>query len=528
MINDNYNAYTIPTQFESTGVHAKKKVAELVCAALIPPEPIDWLWPDWLPIGKFITLAGAPGTGKTNIAMEIVATTSNGGLGPGRSTWPDNTFSAQGNVVIWSGEDGIADTLTPRLIAAKANLNRIHMLTGTRENGRSRPFDFTKDIHQLREAIMELGGVRLVVIDSIVQAVAGDSNKNSAVRKALDPLVELAQEHNCAILGITHLTKNSKGKSPLDRVSGSLAFGAVARVVLLTAKISAGENGDESPGCVLVRAKSNIGPDHGGFMYQIQKATISAGHRPIETSKVVWKGPLQGSAKEILDWAEGDDSAGAGGAVENAIAFLRGHLASNVELRVTEIESLAAAAGISSSSLKRAKKELGVKSKKIADNWWCSLEQSSSAAVAQNVSDHFGSDASAQYFPHNEVQFNDPPLGPLGPLGPLAPLAPLAPDAPDAPDALFSPVPWITSLSSDAQLKIWESCKIQSQELRRRFMNELSPEIDLDMYPDEYSDAIKKIVETVLADHFVDVSSTNAHVEHQIRTKLYDYLATLS
>lgn len=93
----------------------------LTCGADLTPEPVQWLWPDWLALGKFHLLAGAPGQGKTTIAMDLAATVTLGGR------WPDGTRCAAGNVLVWSGEDDYTDTLLPRLIAAGVDRKRVFL-----------------------------------------------------------------------------------------------------------------------------------------------------------------------------------------------------------------------------------------------------------------------------------------------------------------------------------------------------------------------------------------------------------------
>ena len=97
----------------------------LTCGADLTPEPVQWLWPDWLALGKFPLLAGAPGQGKTTIAMGLAATVTLGGR------WPDGSRCAADNVLVWSGEDDYTDTLLPRLIAAGADRNRVFFVGGT-------------------------------------------------------------------------------------------------------------------------------------------------------------------------------------------------------------------------------------------------------------------------------------------------------------------------------------------------------------------------------------------------------------
>src|ERR1700724_2490286 len=129
-----------------------------------------------------------------------------------------------------------------------------------------RDFHPTKDIRALEASIETAWGASLIIVDPIVSATAADSHKNSETRRGLQPLVDMAAKLDAALLGITHFTKGSEGRSPIDRVTGSVAFGALARVVMVAAKQQDGDDGKSAPR-VLMRAKSNIGPDEGGFAY---------------------------------------------------------------------------------------------------------------------------------------------------------------------------------------------------------------------------------------------------------------------
>lgn len=379
------------------------KEVEVTCAAFIPPISVDWIWNGNLAAGKLTVMAGAPGTGKTLIALACAAIVSNGGMGG--LSWPDGTYAPAGNVLVWSGEDGVEDTIIPRLIAANANLSRVHIIGATFDNGRRRSFSFEKDLPHLEEKSRQIGQVNLVIIDSIAQIVGGDSHKNSAVRRALEPLIQFAEKHGCAILGITHLTKQSKGKAPLDRVAGSFAFTAVSRVVLVTAKVSSGQLEDGSHCSVLVRAKSNLSSDHGGFLYETQSATVMAEHRPIETAAVSWKESLDGTAREILDWAEGGESSPATGAVGQAHTFLINQLA-NGPLPAKEVIGAAASVGISSSSLKRAKKAAGVLSRKTATYTLWELPSTLPSAMPALALPPVRYDRSGNAYPFPNQQFN--------------------------------------------------------------------------------------------------------------------------
>ena len=189
--------------------------------------------------------------------------------------WPDGSRMAQGNVVVWSGEDAIDDTLLPRFIAAGGDRTHIAFITGVEEDGKSAAFDPAVDMEALADVCDELGNVNLIIIDPVVMIARGDSHKNAETRKDLQPLVDLAERTQAVVIGIHHLTKRSEGANPVDRVSGSLAFGAAPRVILLNALDP--KSGAEPRG-VLMRAKSNIGPSHGGYSF-------SAEQRPLKTSR---------------------------------------------------------------------------------------------------------------------------------------------------------------------------------------------------------------------------------------------------
>lgn len=269
----------------------------------LKPEPIQWLWTHWLALGKLHILAGPPGQGKTTLALAAGATVSIGGR------WPDGTRCDAGNVLIWSGEDDAADTLLPRLIASGADRARCYFVEATRIDGEPQPFDPARDLPQLTAAIERIGGIRLLIVDPVVSAVTGDSHKNAEVRKSLQPLVDLAKACNCAVLGITHFSKNTSGSDPTMRVVGSVAFSAVARVVMVAAKVK-GEGDTEAR--ILARSKSNIGPDEGGFEYTIAQVEALPG---IIASRIEWGRAVEGTARELLtdpddpEEDHGDDAA---------------------------------------------------------------------------------------------------------------------------------------------------------------------------------------------------------------------------
>ena len=225
-----HNALSVPEseqrlQSEST---THPKVITFLRGDGITPEPIHWLWEGWLARGKMHILGGAPGTGKTSIALALAATVTLGGK------WPDaRPCRLKGEVAIWSGEDEPKDTLAPRLLLSGADMSRVHFITQVHEEAGPRAFDPAKDMDALQNELPNVGQVRLLIVDPIVLAIIGDSHKNAEVRRSLQPLADLGTRLNYAVLGITHFTKGTRGRDPVERITGSLAFGAAPRVVMV-------------------------------------------------------------------------------------------------------------------------------------------------------------------------------------------------------------------------------------------------------------------------------------------------------
>ena len=320
----------------------------LTNGADLTPEPVIWLWPDWLARGKLHLLAGAPGQGKTTIAMAMAATVSVGGR------WPDGSRCEPGNVLIWSGEDDPADTLLPRLIASGADRARCFFVSGTQVAGELLAFNPATDMQGLERQALAIGGVSLLVVDPVVSAVAGDSHKNAEVRRDLQPIVDLASRLGAAAIGITHLSKGGAGGDPATRVIGSIAFTAVARVVLVAAKVK-GEEGQDRR--ILARGKSNIGPDNGGFEYHIEQAEPLPG---IHASFITWSQAVDGTARELLTDPDGKDDNAPDEDHNDAVAMLRSELTADCWTNSALASKPLADAGFSKKAIWKATKKLCV------------------------------------------------------------------------------------------------------------------------------------------------------------------------
>lgn len=221
----------------------------------------------------------------------------------------------------------------------------------------------------LAAALAGIDDVAMIVVDPLVSAVSGDSHKNAEVRRSLAPLVDLAQRMDAALVGITHYSKGTQGREPLERVSGSLAFGAMARLVFGTVRQQG--NGDSAPGkYLLARVKSNIGPDGGGYAYAFEQTDMSGG---ITASRVVFGEAVEGSARELIGQAEADpendrDAERDAPARTEAEDWLR-DLLEGGPVATDDVKDECRGAGMSWATVRRAKDAIGIKARKVGGDF---------------------------------------------------------------------------------------------------------------------------------------------------------------
>jgi putative DNA primase/helicase len=329
------------------------------CASDVQMKAPEWLWPDWVARGKLHLLAGAAGTGKTTIAMAIAAAVTQGGM------LPDGTMSPAGDVLIWSGEDDIAETLTPKLYACGANTDRVHFINCCRTASGLRTFDPMTDLDYIEESLRdEANPPKLLIIDPIVSVTTGLTNK--AVRDSLTPWVRMAEKYGIALIGITHVSKSSSKKALLDRVLGAQAFGAIARVVMMTARTPRNET-------VLLRIKSNISAAAGGFVYQLHGVDFPSPSDEgvsLHSSFVEWGNYIDLPSELIIDGFDADDAPPQ--RLDESVAFLRAILAEQPRLQ-TEIMLAASQVSHSTATIRRAKAILRIQSFRWDGRWWWKL-----------------------------------------------------------------------------------------------------------------------------------------------------------
>ena len=308
-------------------------------------EKVDWLWPGWLACGKLHVIAGAPGTGKTMLAIALASIVTRGG------TFPDGSPCVPGSIAMWSGEDAVSDTLAPRFMAAGANRSKVYYVGDAFDEQGRRGFDPAVDMPPLLEKLGSIPDLRMLILDPVVSAIAGDSHKNAEVRRGLQPVVELAEKIGAVVFGITHFTKGTSGREPLERVTGSLAFGAVARIVFGVDRNKDAEGNEQRIFC---RLKSNLGSDTGGFVYEIEQVDAMPG---FPATRAKFGAAVEGAARDLF--APMDDSEDAAPALNEAKQYIRDALTDGPRPS-QELEKEALKGGLKKATLRRARLALGV------------------------------------------------------------------------------------------------------------------------------------------------------------------------
>ena len=321
---------------------ARREGLGSVCMQGIAPSEISWLWWPYLAQGKVTALAGDPGIGKSALATWLASALSAGRALPGQAKAHPPI-----NVLMLSAEDGLSDTLKPRLNAMDAD--QAHVFAS------EKAFTLDEEGAAMLEAEIEARAASLAEIDPLVAYIGAqlDMHRQNAVRAIMAKLAEIAERRRCAILVIVHLAKAERPKAA-HKVLGSVDFVAGARSVLIAA-----EHPEGNSTCVLTHAKCNIGPIGESRRYAFDGTRLS------------WLGTSPLTADELVGTVPDSDVPGA---LEQAKDFLRQMLADG-PVPSTEIDREARAQHITVRTLKRAKSALGVRARKVGKPWLCSLSE---------------------------------------------------------------------------------------------------------------------------------------------------------
>ena len=337
--------------------------ASVTTLSTVTPERISWLWPGYLPAGKLVVIDGDPSTGKSTLTLDLASHVSTG------CAWPDGSQGARGDVLLLSAEDGLADTIAPRLHAAGADLTRVHALLEVpmaEEDGSVRmvPPSIPRDVPTIAQIVRE-HRVKLVVIDVLMAYLNGkvDSHRDQDVRGVLHQLGALAEQTGCTIVLIRHLNK-AGGANALYRGGGSIGIVGAARSAYLVAR-----DPEDDGRRIFVCTKMNIAPEPPALAYRL------VSDHTLGCARVEWEdGTVDITANALLASPHDEDADDRDALVEWLVGYLTD---GGGERLANDVMKAGRAAGSwSPDQIKRAKKRAGITSEKasMSSGWLWTLD----------------------------------------------------------------------------------------------------------------------------------------------------------
>ena len=305
---------------------SKPETVKIIRMSDVELTPVDWLWKPYLPFGKLSVLQGNPGEGKTYFAMHLAAACTNGKL------LPNMERMEPFNVIYQTAEDGLGDTVKPRLIEAGADLDRVLVIEDSE-------VQLTLSDERIEKAIIE-NNARLVIIDPI-QAYLGadvDMNRANEVRPIFMRLGQVAQRTGCAILLIGHLNK-AAGMQSLQRGLGSIDIAAAVRSVMFIGKLK-----HDPTMRILTHEKSSLAPPGASLAFSLGD---EGGFR--------WVGEYDITADEMLSGIEPQRET----KTQQAKDLIFTLLAGGKQVLSEDIDKAALERGIPGRTVRDAKRELG-------------------------------------------------------------------------------------------------------------------------------------------------------------------------
>ena len=314
------------------------------------PEQTTWVWFPYIPAGRITIIAGDPGTGKSQISIDLISRISRG------DGMPDGTVAAMsGYCAVVTAEDHTSETVIPRIMACGGDRKRLAVVRKVKIDGQERYLSLPRDLGYLRQFILKYQ-LKVLVLDPL-DAFLGktlDTYKNHDVRLALSPLEDVAEETNCAVIIIAHLNKK-EDVATLYRVGGSIGFIGAARSVLA---VSRREQNEEM--WVLYSLKSNLCKRPPALTYQIEGVQV---HDDIPISHIVWRGHSDFDPEK----AGRDDGPQMR---KECLDFLKEVFSSDIEVLATDIAKNAKDAGLPMVTVKRYKAEFRVASRRRNGKWY--------------------------------------------------------------------------------------------------------------------------------------------------------------
>jgi hypothetical protein len=314
---------------------------------LIEAGKTEWLWRPYIPSGTITILAGDPGVGKSQVAIDLCSRVSRGAIMPGS----EQRTQSMGNCAIATAEDSTKNTIVPRVTAADGNLKKIRIIHAVQLDGKEQIFSLPRDLKFLHDYIVDVG-LRVLVIDPMNAFLGGDTDtyKDHDVRRALSPIENIAQRTGCAILIIAHLNKK-EDSATLYRVGGSIGIVGAARSVLAVSRSS---TDDEMQ--ILYSLKSNLSKRPPALQYKLIP------NDKLDTTSVKWHG-LSTFDPGRVGKDDGPQR------MKECFDFLRSELCDG-QVAAVDIASNAKKVGIPWRTLNLYKPILGVGSEKHRGQWY--------------------------------------------------------------------------------------------------------------------------------------------------------------
>lgn len=324
---------------------------KLVAASTIRVRPVRWLWTGRIALGSLCLLGGREGIGKSTLAYTLAAMVTRGELAGVNSGSPRA-------VIVAATEDSWEHTIVPRLMAAGADLDLIFRVDVFTSENVDTGLSLPRDLRQVERAVREVGAA-LILLDPLMSRLDAslDTHKDSQVRLALEPLVNLADRTHASVLGLIHVNK-SAGADPLTLLMGSRAFAAVARAVLFVML-----DPDDEAIRLVGQPKNNLGSTElPTLSFGIESAHVAdTDEGEVWTGRLAWRNDRTETIREVLESSgEGLD---ARSATQEAADWLSDYLESvGGTASSVEIKKVGASAGHSQDTLKRARRVIGAPS----------------------------------------------------------------------------------------------------------------------------------------------------------------------
>lgn len=324
-------------------VRAGSRRLELTPASVIKPRPVRWQWEGRIAIGTLALLAGREGIGKSTLAYWLAAQITRGQL-------PGESVGQPRGVLIAATEDSWEHTIVPRLIAARADLDKVFRVAVRSANEVYAGMNLIKDLNLLEEAAVQVGA-GLLLLDPLMSRLGDqDTHKDSEVRIALEPLVDVADRTGMAVLGLMHHNK-SGSTDPLQLVMGSKAFTAVARSVHT---VVADPDDESEERKLFGTPKNNLGrTDLSTLSFTIVSTPVETDEGTAWTGRLVWGAEVSESISAVMErsGAENTDRT----ALKEAADWLHDFLSINGVVGSARVKDEGRKAGHSESALKRAR-----------------------------------------------------------------------------------------------------------------------------------------------------------------------------